>query len=168
MKQVGLVCALCAMALIVGCGKQKETVVRITDLPTIDTTAVDQYVTLDEPSIASGGLFVQIKGTAKVDLGQGMQVTVTRFKDGQRLDTKPAVIRLNKPPDPSEMPPDRTPGAEGLPPDMEAHEPPPPPPPIVAGDPVQVLIDASCEGGIITKLVIAGSPSGGGMMPPGR
>jgi len=160
MKQAGLVCALCAVALIVGCRGRGETVVRITELPTIDTSGVDQYVTLDEPSIASGGLMVEIKGTAKQALGANtMPVTVTRFKDGERLDTKQTVIRQNRPVDPATMPV-RDPN---MPPEMEDHSPPPPPPPIEEGDPVVVTIDASCEGGIITKLVITGQPTGGGM-----
>lgn len=164
MKHVGLVSALCIAALIVGCGGQKETVVRITEMPTIDTSGVDQYVSLDDKSIASGGLFVQLKGTAKAPLGQRMRVSVTRFRDGERLDTKTAYVTLNKPPDPSTMPPPRDPGADGGPPE-EMREPPPPPPDIVEGDPVQLLIDASCEGGKITKLVVTGGPAGGGMRP---
>ena len=166
MKRVGLVCALCAMALIVGCGKQKVTVVTLKELPTIDTSAVDEYVTLDDPSISGDGLFVNIKGTAKMALGTSMAVMVTRFKDGQRLDTKPAAIMPNKPRDPSEMPARPQPGDPAPDPAMENHEP-PPPQVIEEGDPVLLSIDASCEGGVITKLVIAGSPSGGGMMPPG-
>lgn len=165
MRRFALLCGLGAMALLaLGCGG-KVTVVPIKQVPEIDASDIAQYVQLGEATIGPNRLFIVVAGTAKMNLGKRLPVRIARFKDGEPLDTKDAFFTLNKPEDPSRIPAAGGRGARGAPedelpppPDIavpgELPQPPEPEPDIEEGDPVQLRVDASTEGGAITKLVI--------------
>jgi len=155
MKRLCLLAAVGALVVAYGCG-QKETVVRLTEAPEIDHSAIDEYMEFEKAEISQQGLLVLVSGKAKVALGQGVAVKIDRFKGGALLDTINGRISQAKT---IEMP-----GGVGAEPSGELVDPaaaPPGPPPgmeaiqnIEPGDPVQIVIDATTEGGKISKLVI--------------
>ena len=166
MKRVALFAAIAALTVVCGCG-EKETVVRLTDVPEIDHSAIDQYVEFEKAEVAQQGLLVIVFGKAKVALGQGLTVSVDRFKGGTRLDDVNAVIIQAKVDTPVSAPP-----PEGIPDSAQVVVGPPAPPgpppgagipeDIEPGDAVQIVINATIEGGKLTKLVL--KPLAG-MMP---
>ena len=156
MKRLGFLVVAAALVLACGCG-QKETVVRLKQVPEIDHSAIDSYVEFVNAEIAQQGLMVLISGKAKVALGQGLQLKIDRFKGGTKVDSVNATAVQAKLVEP-------LPGAEGQPAgqpaDPAAMPPGPPPgagviPSIEPGDPVEILIDATMEGGAVSKLVIS-------------
>jgi len=153
MKRRLMSVGIAGLVLLCGCGP-KETVVRITEPPEIDHTAIDQYVEITETQIGQDGLTVVISGTAKVALGQGLALEVDRYKGGTLLDTVRSRVAQAKQP---EMPAGAGAGplAEGeRPPPPHLMTQPPPIPPIEPGDPVTIAIDATTEAAKISKLVI--------------
>ena len=155
MKWLGLLAVVGALVAACGCG-QKETVVRLTEAPEVDHSAIDEYVEFENAEIMQGGLMVMVSGKAKVALGQGVMLKIDRFKGGALLDTINGRISKGKG---TEIP-----GGVGAEPSAELADPaaaPPGPPPgmeaiqsIEPGDPVQIVIDATIEEGKISKLVI--------------
>lgn len=160
MRRLGTLCAAAALLVWAGCGGSGTTVVPISAVPDINHSALDPFVDYGKAVISPDKLFIVIHGKAKANLGQRMKVKIQRFKDGQPLDSKDGYVTLNKPSEVPAGPPPPQPGGPGGDPIDERREPPPPPPDIDEGDPVQLLVDASCEGGKITKLVI--TPVAGG------
>ena len=152
MKRFCLAVGLLALVMALGCG-DKETVVRIKEVPDVDHSAIDEYVEIGEMKVDSEGLLVLISGTAKAAMGTGIAVKVDRFRGSTKVDTVNSRIAQGKLP---EMPVGSAgPPSEGeRPPPPGFGEGPPPIPPIEVGDPVTISIDATMEGGRISKLVI--------------
>lgn len=153
MKRLWMLAGITGLALLWGCG-EKETVVRITEPPEIDHSAIDEYIEVTETKVGPEGLNVVISGKAKVALGEGVALDVERFQGSTKVDTVRARIAQTKQP---EMPAGAQTGTpvegERLPPPYMMTGP-PPIPPIEAGDPVTIAMDATTEGGKISRLVI--------------
>ena len=158
MKWLGLLVIVGAVVAVCGCGND-ETVVRLKEVPEIDHSAIDQYMDFENAEIGQEGLMVIVHGKAKVALGVGLPVRVDRFKGGTRLDDVNAVIIQAKVVAAVSAPP-----PEGVPDTVQVPigpPAPPGPPPgagipenIEPGDPVQIVINATIEGGRLSKLVI--------------
>ena len=150
MKRVAVVCLVGLLALAFGCGKWGELIL-LKALPEIDKSALDPYVDLGPGEISSDKVWVNISGTAKQDLGQGLQVDMERFTAEGRLDNVTAYLRLAKPPAPviPDMPEPGQGGKGALfrPPIL-------PPRPISVGDEVTMVMDGTSTKGAITKLVL--------------
>ena len=153
MNRLWMVAGMAGLVLLCGCGP-RETVVRITEVPDIDHSAIDEYVDITETEVDKEGLTVIVRGTAKVALGQGLTLDVQRYKGGSLLDTVVSRVTQVKQ---AEAPAG---AGAGPPPEGERQPPPymmtqpPPIPPIEAGDPVVFTIDATTDAGKISKLVI--------------
>ena len=171
MKRLRFLAALIALAALGGCG-DKDAVVTIKELPEIDHTALDRYMMWEKAEIAHNRLHIFIMGTATEELvGDGTErkfaISVQRFKDGSPLDTVTAYI-TRKPDamaEPTAAPKRKEDApAPGRPPQPGEAAPLPSPralvgpeyrvPPIQLGDAVRAMIDATCVGGQITKMVI--------------
>ena len=152
MKSATAVCLVGLLVLAFGCGKKGDEVILLKSLPEIDKAALDPYADLGPGEISSDRMWVHISGTAKQELGQGLQVDVERFTVEGRLDTATAYLRLAHPPAPV-MPERPEPGEGGENP-VRRMEMPPPPPPIAVGDEVSMAVDATSNKGVITKVVL--------------
>ncbi|MFH0964044.1 MAG: hypothetical protein V2A58_08525 [Planctomycetota bacterium] len=152
MKRVAVLCGVGLLALIVGCSKSGDKLIRLTEVPEIVSTALDPYVTLGDKTISDDRIWVIAKGKAKQPLGERLQLNVQRFTAAGPLDQVTAFVVLANPPvvEPPPRPGD-TEGAGGAPgPDYV----PPPPPKIVADDEISITIDATSDKGKITKVVL--------------
>lgn len=150
MRKLWAVAVVAMLVAACGCGDE-ETVVRITDPPEIDHSAINEYVQIAETNVGPDGLMVTMSGTAKVDMGKGLPLRVDRFKDGTMLDTVTSrIVQARQPEIPEGF---ATPDA-GPPPPAMASAGPPPIPLIAAGDPVTISIDATTIGAKISKLVV--------------
>ena len=150
MRKLWAVAVVAMLVAACGCGDE-ETVVRITDPPEIDHSAINEYVQIAETNVGPDGLTVTMSGTAKVDMGKGLRLKVDRFKDGTMLDTVSSRIVQAKQP---EVPEGFAAPDAGPPPPAMASAGPPPIPPIAAGDPVTISIDATTIDAEISKLVV--------------
>lgn len=163
MKRTAMLCLVGLLALAFGCGR-KDKIILLKNVPEIDRTAMDPYADLGSAEISQDRMWVNISGTAKQELGQGLQVEVERFTAQGRLDNVTAHLTLANPPPPWSGPPVSEPGQEEEGPMYGAGQRPPLAPPIVVGDEVVMAVDATTNKGVITKLVL--KPVGAPM--PGR
>ena len=85
MKRVGIALLVCLLALLGGCW---EPDLQITGggapaLPTVDTSSIDPYVTIERKELIvrprEYPIAILLEGTAKQDLGTGMHIKVERY-----------------------------------------------------------------------------------------
>ena len=148
MRRAAMVCALCAVGFVAGCGRG-DTLVYLKEVPELDTSAIEPYVTIEETKIGDSRMYVVMSGTAKQDLGMQMNLSVDRYVKGRKFDTVQTAITPIR-----EIKFDENTPRVVLDPDS----PRPGPPahlfaPISAGGKVTIRVDATTTEGVITKLV---------------
>ena len=144
-------CLVGVLALAAGCARKGE-VILLKKLPEIEISGLDELMEFEQAEISKDRMWVMIPGRAKQDLGRGYRIEVTRFQDGERLDTITAYVTRAEPMPGTEAWDGEGPAPLGKGPSL--NDGPPTIPPVAAGEKIKVSVDATTNTGRITKIAL--------------